>query len=55
MHTSVIWSVDDFSVNGNLSGYFTKNQHACPICGLEYEVARLLVSRNIDFHAIGDE
>ena len=32
MHTAILWTVNDFPVYGDLSGWSTKGCKACPIC-----------------------
>ncbi|KAH0987638.1 hypothetical protein GBA52_014815 [Prunus armeniaca] len=30
----LMWTINDFPAYGNLSGYSTKGEKACPVCGL---------------------
>ncbi|XP_062013977.1 uncharacterized protein LOC133730394 [Rosa rugosa] len=31
----LMWTINDFPANGNLSGYSTKGKKACPVCGVQ--------------------
>jgi len=45
MRAAVLWTINDFPAYGNLSGWSTKSQCACPVCGPEYDCVRLPVSK----------
>ena len=32
LHASILWTINDFSAYGNLSGWSTKGKFACPYC-----------------------
>ncbi|KAA0065620.1 hypothetical protein E6C27_scaffold90G00700 [Cucumis melo var. makuwa] len=32
LHAALLWTINDFSMFGDLSGWSTKGHHACPIC-----------------------
>ncbi|XP_019189011.1 PREDICTED: uncharacterized protein LOC109183385 [Ipomoea nil] len=32
LHASIMWTINDFSTHGNLSGWSTKGYMACPVC-----------------------
>ena len=32
LHASLLWTINDFSAYGNLSGWSTKGKLACPVC-----------------------
>src|SRR3954471_1955474 len=45
MRAAVLWTINDFPAYGNLSGWSTKSQCACPVCGPNFDGVRLPVSR----------
>lgn len=52
LHASIIWTINDFSAYGNLSGWSTKGYMACPICNKDTSSFHLKHGRKICFMAI---
>ena len=35
IRVAIMWTINDFPVYANLSGWSTRGQYACPCCGFE--------------------
>ncbi|XP_033517330.1 uncharacterized protein [Nicotiana tomentosiformis] len=45
LHTSLLWTINDFPAYGNLSGWSTKGKLACPYCNIDTSSIRLKNSK----------
>jgi hypothetical protein len=41
LHAALLWTINDFPANGNLSGYSTKGKWVCPVCNKDIMSYRL--------------
>ena len=49
LHASILWTINDFSVYRNLSGWSTKGYLACPICNRDASSLHLKHGQKIYF------